>query len=149
MSDNWLQFVPEELGRQPTKEAAERAVALLSDFTRPLNGDASARFSEELEFVSQGANWESVSCPTCGADLWPWWADAADGSAKNQFRDLSVTTPCCGATTTLHDLNYSWPAGFGRFVLESPNPTVDITPEQETFLAACLGMPLRKVWMHI
>jgi hypothetical protein len=148
MSDNWLQFVPEELGRQPTREAAERAVSMLIVFTKPRD-EVSARYTDEIEFVSQGANWLSVSCPACGADLWPWWADVSNAAGENHFRDLSVTTPCCGAKTSLHDVKYDWPAGFGKFVLESMNPTISITPEQEQQLAECLGMPLRTVWMHI
>ncbi|HEX4180984.1 MAG TPA: hypothetical protein VHY32_09355 [Caulobacteraceae bacterium] len=149
MSDNWLQFVPVELGRQPTQEAAERAVAILSEFTRPLNDDACARFTDEIEFVSPGVNWESVTCPACRADLWPWWADVSNAAAENQFRDLSIITPCCGARTSLHDLHYDWPAGFGKFVLESMNPEADTSPEVERLLEECLGMKLRKVWMHI
>ena len=32
--------------------------------------------------------------------------------------------PCCGAATSLHDLDYDWPAGFARFVLQAREPAL-------------------------
>jgi hypothetical protein len=37
---------------------------------------------------------------------------------------LDVTVPCCGSTVSLNDLDYDWPAGFARFVVEARNPRV-------------------------
>lgn len=71
-------------------------------------------------------------------------------ASKTGFADLSATTPCCDAATSLNELDYVSPAGFGRFVLEALNPNVEsLTPSQDHQLAALLGRPLRKIWMHI
>lgn len=57
--------------------------------------------------------------------------------------DLSETirVPCCGAVTSLSDLDYRWPAGFARFVLEASEPTLAGTLDvlAVTQLEAILG----------
>jgi hypothetical protein len=45
-----------------------------------------------------------------------------DASYRSAFEDLAVRTPCCHTDTTLNELDYDWPAGFARFVLEARNP---------------------------
>ena len=71
-------------------------------------------------------------------------------AVKQSFGDLVVETPCCGLQTSLNDLHYIWPAAFGRFVLEAMNPNIgDTTAEQERALSDALGLPLRKVLVHL
>ena len=71
-------------------------------------------------------------------------------ASASQFNDLNVSVPCCGQSTSLNDLNYIWPAGFSRFVLEAMNPNVrQTTAEQDQALSETLGLGLRKIWMHI
>ncbi|MGO7585080.1 hypothetical protein ACC689_22510 [Rhizobium ruizarguesonis] len=70
---------------------------------------------------------------------------SADG-----FKDLNTVAPCCGATVSLNDLRYVWPAAFGRFALEAHNPGIgDTTEEQDRKMAECLGTPLRKIWGQV
>lgn len=42
--------------------------------------------------------------------------------SSNDFNDLSITTPCCHQTTSLNELEYIWPAGFAKYVIEIRNP---------------------------
>jgi hypothetical protein len=67
-----------------------------------------------------------------------------------QFIDLAITTPCCGASVSLNDLRYVWPAGFGRFVLKAMNPNIpDLQYDEEAQLRTILGCNLRKIWLHL
>jgi hypothetical protein len=149
MSDNWLQFVPRDPRFRPSAESAERAVELLGSFL-PFAEDITAEFKEDIEFFHPGGNWQGVRCPACGADAEEWWSEAVDQAASSHFDNLTVVAPCCGAATSLDELDYVWPAAFGQFVLEAMNPNVrDTTPEQDAELAKVLGTPFRKVWLHI
>lgn len=149
MSDNWLQFIPSDPDFQPTISSAEAARQLLASFV-PDADEVNAEFKSSKQFFHPGGNWSGVKCPACGADLEEWWEQAMGTASKTAFANLAVSTPCCGASTSLNDLNYVWPAGFGRFVLEAMNPNIEnLTPSQENQLAERLGRELRKIWVHI
>jgi len=48
------------------------------------------------------------------------------GSAHaSGFTELAIITPCCGKPSSLTDLRYEMPVGFGRFVIEASN--LDVT----------------------
>jgi hypothetical protein len=148
MSDNWVTFIPSDPDALPSRAAADKAVELLKTFAP--DGEVVAKFAERTEFHDGGGNWSGVNCPKCGADVEDWWGDAIDNASASEFKDLSITTPCCGHSTTLNDLNYVWPAGFSRFVLEAMNPNVEqTTTEQDQALSEALGLKLRKIWMHM
>jgi hypothetical protein len=149
VSDHWIQFVPADPNAQPTKDAAERAVQLLSSCA-PRADKVSFELKENTEFFSGLGNLSDIQCPACGVDVEHWWRGAMDRAWQTLFRDLAVTTPCCGSQTSLNDLRYIWPAAFGRFVLEAMNPDIgNTTAEQDDQLAKCLGLPLRKVLAHL
>jgi hypothetical protein len=149
MSDSWLQFIPVDAEYQPSPEAAECARVLLVAFT-PEADTVSFEFKPSVEFFHPGANWSGVECPVCGADAELWWGEAMEVAHSEGFRNLLTTAGCCGAQVSLNNLNYVWPAGFGRFVLEAMNPNVQsLNPGEEVELAAALGCTLRKIWVHI
>jgi endogenous inhibitor of DNA gyrase (YacG/DUF329 family) len=88
-------------------------------------------------------NWSGVNCPKCGADVEDWWKDAMDKAWAPELKNLSVSTPFCGHSTTLNDLNYVWPAGFSRFVLEAMKSNISqTTAEQDQALSEALGLKL-------
>lgn len=150
MSDNWLMFIPADPTALPTQTGADKAVELLKRFAPDAGDDVRAKFSDKVEFHDCGSNWSGVKCPRCSGDIEEWWGDATDNAYKSRFEDLRVTTPCCGHSTTLNDLNYVWPAGFARFVLEAKNPNVkQTTAEQDRELSEALGFDLRKIWRHL
>ena len=143
-------FIPVDPRAQPAQAGADRAVELLKSFAPDAGDEVSATFSDKVEFRDCGSNWSGVECPQCGKDAEEWWADATDIAYKSEFEDLRVTTPCCGHSTTLNDLNYIWAAGFSRFVLEAKNPNIkQTTTEQDAALSEALGLDLKKIWRHI
>jgi hypothetical protein len=147
MSDDWLMFIPIDREALPERAAADKAVRLLKTFVLEAHGEVLAKFAERTEFHCGGANWSGVSCAKCGTGIEEWWKDAMDKASASEFKNLSVTTPCCGHSTSLNDLNYIWPAGFA---VEAMNPNIgQTTAEQDQALSDALGLNLRKIWMHI
>ena len=149
MSDNWLTFVPSDPNFLPNQEAITTALGLLRQFA-PAAQDITVESDGEVNFFDAGSNFESISCPSCGADLESWWGDAMDQEwKKSRFENLSVVTPCCGSATSLNDLNYDFPMAFGRFALELFNPRIgSISDEQRIQLEQILGTSLKMVWRH-
>ena len=148
LSVNYLRLIPESPTYIPN--VAKRRVAeqyLKKQF--PQIESIEFIESKETLFVDSGSNWETIRCPVCEAELCDnWWKKSMDSAYENRFSDLNVSTPCCGSRTTLNDLNYNWPAGFARFIVEIRNPPRDITGEEITELDGILDCRLRKVWAH-
>ena len=148
MSDNWLTFVPRDPHFQPSQEAIEAALSLLREFAPAAEG-ITDESNDNVNLFHAGSNLESISCPSCGADLKDWWGDAVNEAWKSHFENLSVVTPCCRNAASLNDLNYEMPMAFGRFALELFNPRTNIGDEQRKHLEQVLGTPLRAVWCHL
>jgi hypothetical protein len=145
VADTFLRIIPSDPSRVPSALARERAIHLLRRAV-PMADDVSAQVTEDVRFVDCGANFESVRCPACGTDLGEWWAEAMEMGQRQQFRDLRITTPCCGLHTSLNDLLYSWPAGFARYTLEALNPRRDgLPPRVWERLKHTLGTDLRLI----
>ena len=110
----------------------------------------SVLFSCTAEFFHPGTNWSGVNCPKCGADAESWWGEAMDIASKSNFENLFVTAKCCEEIVSLNELQYNWPAAFGRFALEAMNPNIlDLSPDQELSLNTAVGHKLRKIWVHL
>ena len=149
MSDTILRYVPADPNWQPSPETADKAVSLLKSMV-PKADDVTASFEDDVVFYDPGENWSGVECSACGEDAEEWWSDAMDAAAADSLTNLTVKAPCCGAMVSLNDLNYVWPAAFGRFALEASNPNVtDTTDEQDQTLVDCLGTLLRKIWVKV
>jgi hypothetical protein len=145
MSDNWLTFVPCDPNFQASQEAIAVALSLLRQFA-PTTEEITARGDGSVDFYHAGANAETISCPSCAANLRECWIAAMDEAWQSRFEDLSVVTPCCQTATSLNDLNYDAPMAFGRFALELFNPRTKIEDEQQKQLEQILGTPLKEVW---
>jgi hypothetical protein len=105
--------------------------------------------TNNIEFVDQGSNFESISCNYCGRNIdMGIWQNAMDKAYKTEFKDLSFVTPCCHKSTSLNDLKYSWPAGFAKFVIGINDPPTDIKDDAVIELGTILGTRIRKVWAH-
>ena len=150
MSDNVLRLIPLEPEWVPDPQVGENARRLLQRLL-PEASQVTIEVQDHVGFVDQGANFESVGCPACGASLdVGWWQAAMEKAMESQFADLAVSPPCCGARTSLNDLRYVWPAGFARFSLEAMNPnrSGDLDPAEIGQLEALLGCKLRQIWAH-
>ena len=149
MSDNYLRLVSVDPQWVPSASAVEAGVELLTAFL-PEADEVAARPEEGIVFYDAGANTETVSCPACGSEITEWWGDAMDAAFESELSDLSITTPCCAAKSSLNDLKYVWPAAFGRFALEAANPaTNDLTAEQLASLERVLGTALKTIWQRL
>ena len=147
MSDNWLRFIPTDPQYLPSPQAADNARKLLAALT-PHADAVTAKFKESVEFFDPGGNWSGVCCHICGADAEPWWQAAMDRAWD--FSNLTVIASYCGASVSLNELRYVWPAGLARFVLEVMNPYIsDLTAAEQGMLQETLGCRLRRIWVHI
>jgi hypothetical protein len=108
--------------------------------------------SEDIKFVDQGSNFESVSCPACGIEMdTKNWLEWMEKSGETDFIDRSITMPCCGCQTDLNALRYDWPAGFARYILRAPNPGIGngwLEEKQLSALESILGCKLRQIRTH-
>jgi hypothetical protein len=143
-----LRLIPDDPTFVPSTGAQQAAIQLLAGFL-PNALAISVQVHDEITFVDQGANFESVACPACGSH-WTteWWQMAMDHWYQSHDRNLLVTAPCCGARVSLHALQYEMPAGFARFVLEARDPADDLDTGQMTVIADILGCQLRRIWAH-
>jgi hypothetical protein len=145
MSDNWIKLIPRDPNYQPTVKAAKSARDLLASFV-PDADEVDFSFMDEVEFVDPLGNWSGVRCYACGADAEPWWREAYGKG----FPELTMKAGCCGASVSLNELEYVYPAGFAKFVLEAMNPNVkDLKVTQMKKLSQCLGCDLRRIWVHL
>ena len=148
MSDTYLRIIPVDPARVPSALARERALGVLRR-ALPLADDVIGQVTPEVRFVDCGANFETVCCPACGADIGEWWSVVMEVGHEQNFQDLRVTTPCCGLHTSLNSLVYSEPAGFARYTLEVVNPGVGSLPTRVLArLQIALGMEVRAIWAH-
>lgn len=149
MSDNWLQYVPKSPTFRPTEEAAAQALSLLYALL-PDAESVESILQKEVSFFDAGGNWSGVQCSACGTDAEPWWSDAMSEAAKSGFSSLQCVAPCCGASVSLNDLRYLWPAGFGSYVIEAMNPnSTGLSAAQLAQLEAILGCELQEIPLHI
>ena len=150
MSDNYLKLIPSDPQWVPDPLAAEKARRLLEKIV-PKSDEVTLDVRDHVGFVDQGSNFESVGCPSCGANLEvDWWQRELERAMEANCVDLSTTPPCCGRGTSLNDLRYVWPAGFAKFSLEAMNPnrSGDLDPVELRQLEDLLGCKLRQIWAH-
>jgi hypothetical protein len=147
MSDNYLRFIPTDPEYVPEARDAARNLlaALLPDAQK-----VKASLHDEVQFVDCGTNFEKILCPRCRARIdMDWWSDSMRNALHVKFRQLEVTLPCCHEPASLNDLDYRWPMGMARFVLEAMNPNVrELSPEGLEQLEQLLGCRLRAIWAH-
>ena len=147
MSDTFLKLISTSPDFTPKKLNQDKA----EEFLKTLFKNTKVEFikTDNIEFVDQGVNFESISCNYCGRDITiENWQSAMDKAYKSNFKNLSFITPCCHKITTLNDLLYHPPAGFAKFVISIPNPPVDITDKEIKELEGILGTKVRKIWAH-
>lgn len=66
------------------------------------------------------------------------------------FKLAEYVVPCCGARLRLHDLDYRWPQGFGRFVLDAMNPKIGrLEDHYRREFEEILGTRVRVIYRHV
>jgi hypothetical protein len=148
VSDTYVRIIPADPAFVPSALARQRALTILQH-AAPLADDIANQVTEEVRFIDAGADFETVCCPRCGADVAEWWSLVMELAHEQQFRDLRISTPCCGTRTSLNELVYTPPAGFARYTLEALNPAVAKLPETLIpRLEQALGTPVRIIWAY-
>lgn len=149
MSENVLRLISISPEYVPGNASLQRACDILDSFF-PKARETRCEVTEKIRFIHQGQNWERVLCPMCKTELdTTWWRQAMNAASQTDFQNLSVATPCCGIVVSLNDLQYEWPAGFARLVLEVYSPGGDIDDSQLRTLEKVLECQLRKIWTRI
>jgi len=152
MSDNFVYLIPEEPGLVPD-EAKQEAVVTYFRNIAPKAGAITTSVSDSVEFIHCGANFGKILCPSCGTvvrvDQWSDWMDQDFQGKGKGFVLPKHVLPCCGALHSLHDLNYEWPMGFGRFMVCAEDPNIGkLSDEQRGRFAAILGCAVRIIYEH-
>jgi len=126
MSDYFIRFIPENIDTKLSWDEIKQIEKMNWCGNSP-----KIIINEKIQFADAGQNFESVRCPSCKANLMEWWGSAMSSaySEEHGFVDLEITTPCCNMTTSLHRLEYSFPQGFYKIMIE-------VTPELDSQIAA-------------
>ncbi|MEO8147741.1 MAG: hypothetical protein ABI723_08905 [Bacteroidia bacterium] len=146
MSSTVLKIIPTVPSYVPSSVQQNSSKAILTEFYK---GNQIEFLSlDTIEFVDQGANFESVSCNVCRQDI-PIedWQNQMDKLYQNQFNDLTFQTPC-KHQTSVNDLNYKSPAGFAKFIISISDAQSELPKTSLERLQEILGTPLRIVWAH-
>jgi hypothetical protein len=150
MSDNWIVLIPEDPWLVPDAVKQRRARDRFAEIA-PEADEIEIKVSEKVEFFDCGANLERICCPSCRAQIpVEWWQERMDEDYGDGFKLASYATPCCGKKSTLHELVYEWPQGFGRFALDALNPNIaKLAEKDKREFEKILGTKLRVIYQHI
>ena len=115
MSDYFIRFIPENIETKLNEHEIKLIEKLNWDGNNP-----KFIFSERIQLADAGQNFEIVKCQFCKANLMKWWGNAMNSAYSDErgFVKLDVTTPCCNKTTSLHNLEYNFPQGFYKTMIE-------------------------------
>ncbi len=150
MSDNWITLISEDPRFIPDRLKQARARDRLAEIA-PEAEEIAIKVCERIEFFDCGSNFGRILCPSCRAEIpLAWWQDRMSEDYGDGFKLASYPTPCCGRRCTLHQLDYEWPQGFGRFALEAMNPNIGkLQTRFRVELEGILGTKLRVIYQHI
>jgi NAD-dependent SIR2 family protein deacetylase len=150
MSDNWIALIPEDPRLVPDQAKIQRARDRFAEIA-PDADEIEVKISETVKFFDCGGNFERVRCPACQLEIpIEWWQNRMSEDYGDGFKLAAYQTPCCGAHSTLHELVYEWPQGFGRFALDAMNPNIgELEERYKAEFEAILGTKLRVIYQHI
>jgi hypothetical protein len=104
VSENFLRLIPTNPFYLPSSSARQEIQELLTT-TFPKAEEIRVIVTEEITFVDPGANLERIVCPKCQTLLpMDWWGQMMDRAYESHFTNLTITVPCCQASTSLNDL---------------------------------------------
>jgi hypothetical protein len=150
MSENSIILIPEDPRHVPGQDRQQKALARFREIA-PKSHEIKATTMEAVQFFYCGGNFERILCPDCGAEIpVPWWQAQMNSDYKAGFQLQKAPMPCCGVQRTLHELNYEWPQGFGRFGIEAMNPNIGrLDDKLKVEFEQILGCPLRVIYQRI
>ena len=144
-----IALIPRDPWLIPDEQAQQQAAERLSSFVRQAD-EIHITVNEMPIFVDAGARLTHATCPHCQHRFETSWQTIVECAAENQFRTLDVVMPCCGITLSLNDLQYDWPAGWARFLIEAVNPQIEgLSIVQIGELEHILDCPMRQILIPI
>ena len=147
MSVSFLNLIPIKPNFVPSGPMQEKGKVFLKNIF--LGEETEFITTDGIEFIDQGENFKNVSCNLCNQIIEiEFWQTQMNKCYEKHFNDLAFTTECCKKQTTLNDLIYNSPAGFGRFVIKIRNPEKDMDVKQIKELEVILGVNIRQIWAH-
>lgn len=148
MSDYIMKIIPADFTYSVTGEQAKRTLSFLRAMVKA--NDITFLSSETPVFVDCGSNLEMIVCPCCGEQLdFGWWGEAMNIAGKEEFKNLSITMPCCGEKSTLNDLDYEFPCGFACAEFDILNPSTDFDSQILSEVEELVGCPVRVIRAHV
>jgi hypothetical protein len=115
MSDYFIRFIPEKIDT----ELNQSEIKLIDGLSW---GGIVPKYisSERIQFADAGQNFEVAKCPFCRNNLMEWWGETMSSSYSNDlgFVEIDKTTPCCNMRISLHNLEYNFPQGFYKTMIE-------------------------------
>lgn len=150
MSDDWIALIPEDPWFIPDPAKQRRARERFAEIA-PEADEIDLKVSEKVLFFDCGANFKRIRCPACHWEIpVAWWQDRMDEDCVDGFTLVPYAAPCCGARSTLHELAYEWPQGFGRFAIDAMNPAIgNLEDRHLRELEEILGTKLRVIYQHL
>ena len=148
MSLSIIRFIPTEPSWSPDAETRQRAHDFIAS-AMPKAESVQVQTHDEIVFVDAGENAERIVCPLTKQKIDEvWWSNTVEAVyEKNQFQDLTVFVPCCGARISLNDLDYQPSQGFARFVIEVTEPEISKVNESvKQQLELILGKRMRVIY---
>jgi hypothetical protein len=149
MSDTILRLVPTSHTFIPSATEVAQAIHALEQLC-PRAQEVTASIWDKVMFVDCGGNLDSISCVHCGADQLAWFFDETSRKYEaNKLMDLQVKMPCCGASSSLNELKFDWPAGFASASIDVLIPDRDWLSDSELAqVSQALGHPVRQILAH-
>lgn len=147
MSDYYMRFIPEDIFYTLDCDSINKVKNLEWSGNTPY-----FIFHERIHFADAGQNFESAKCPLCRADLMEWWGNIMSSAYSDEhgFVNIEATSPCCITKISLHDLDYNFPQGFYKTMIEVV-PQASDKPMLETIAASLFditGMKWRAIFAH-
>jgi len=149
MSDHFITLIPEDPQFVPDADRQERARTRYREIA-PESDEIELVVDATVKLHDAGENFERILCPACRAEIaMSWWTARLHDDYRDGFQMDLYETPCCGARLTLHQLEYDWPMGFGRFAIRALNPRIGrLSEAHKAEFEAILGTPLRVIYVH-
>ena len=142
-------FIPKEADFIPSKLNQVLAIKSLANSFK--NKEVQSITSDTIEFVDCGENFESVKCNHCTLEIdLSFWQSAMSNAYNTNFKDLTITTPCCGVASDLNSLEYYFAQGFARYQLTiqdaslSEKQILDLTAELSQIIGSQLKVIISK-----
>jgi hypothetical protein len=150
MSTYIIKLIPENPNYIPSIDIQNEAKQYFKQIA-PLSDDIKSDAFEAIQFHDCGSNFKSINCPSCNKEIdIAWWQDwMSEDCNNNGFILKKRKLDCCNHETTLNNLRYNFPQGFGKYSIISMNPNIEeLSHLQVAKFEEIIGCKLRVIYIH-